>query len=56
MAVPKKRTSKSKKNSRRYNWKKKASMKAIKVLAQGKLIFKTIFNNLEETKKTDPSE
>ena len=51
MAVPKKRTSKSKKNNRRYNWKKKASIKAIQALAKGKLILKTISNNLEETKK-----
>lgn len=49
MAVPKKRTSKSKKNTRKYSWKKKAFLKSIKALAQGKLILKKIRKNLEET-------
>nr|YP_010337857.1 ribosomal protein L32 [Timspurckia oligopyrenoides]UNJ17442.1 ribosomal protein L32 [Timspurckia oligopyrenoides] len=38
MAVPKKRTSKSKKNSRKANWKGKAKIEARKALSLGKSI------------------
>nr|YP_010337467.1 ribosomal protein L32 [Pulvinaster venetus]UNJ17052.1 ribosomal protein L32 [Pulvinaster venetus] len=38
MAVPKKRTSKLKKNSRKSNWKRKAELKAIKALSLAKSI------------------
>ena len=38
MAVPKKRTSKSKKNARKANWKRKASKAAQKSLSLGKSI------------------
>lgn len=38
MAVPKKRTSKSKKNSRKANWKNKAKEAAIKAISLGKSI------------------
>nr|YP_009145392.1 ribosomal protein L32 [Cryptoglena skujai]AKL39017.1 ribosomal protein L32 [Cryptoglena skujai] len=36
MAVPKKKTSKSKKNIRKNNWKKKASKKALVAFSLGK--------------------
>nr|YP_009402810.1 ribosomal protein L32 [Compsopogon caeruleus]ARX96159.1 ribosomal protein L32 [Compsopogon caeruleus] len=38
MAVPKKRTSKSKKNSRKSNWKRKAFLKAVQALSLAKSI------------------
>jgi len=36
MAVPKKRTSKSKKNTRKFPWKQKAAKQAAKALSLGK--------------------
>ena len=42
MAVPKKRTSKSKKNSRKTNWKKKAVVKAIQALSQAKSVLRLL--------------
>ncbi|MDJ0556564.1 MAG: 50S ribosomal protein L32 [Microcoleaceae cyanobacterium MO_207.B10] len=38
MAVPKKRTSKSKKNMRKANWKRKARLEAQKALSLGKSV------------------
>ncbi|MBW4621002.1 MAG: 50S ribosomal protein L32 [Cyanosarcina radialis HA8281-LM2] len=38
MAVPKKKTSKSKRDSRRANWRKKAALEAQKALSLGKSI------------------
>nr|YP_008965768.1 chloroplast 50S ribosomal protein L32 [Porphyridium purpureum]ATJ02961.1 50S ribosomal protein L32 [Porphyridium purpureum]BAO23744.1 chloroplast 50S ribosomal protein L32 [Porphyridium purpureum] len=38
MAVPKKRTSKSKKNARKANWKSKAKQAAIKAISLGKSV------------------
>ncbi|MCG8368273.1 MAG: 50S ribosomal protein L32 [Pseudanabaenales cyanobacterium] len=38
MAVPKKKTSKSKRNMRRANWKRKAALEAQKALSLGKSI------------------
>ena len=40
MAVPKKRTSKAKKNSRKANWKKKAAKSAQKSLSLAKSILR----------------
>ena len=40
MAVPKKRTSKSKKNSRKANWKKKADKAAQKSLSLAKSVLR----------------
>ena len=40
MAVPKKRTSKSKKNSRKANWKRKATKSAQKSLSLAKSILR----------------
>jgi large subunit ribosomal protein L32 len=38
MAVPKRRTSKSKKNSRKANWKRQARLEAKKALSLGKSV------------------
>jgi large subunit ribosomal protein L32 len=38
MAVPKKKTSKSKRDSRRANWRKKAALEAQKAISLGKSI------------------
>lgn len=38
MAVPKKKTSKSKRNHRRANWKRKAALEAQKALSLGKSV------------------
>ena len=40
MAVPKKRTSKAKKNARKANWKKKADKQAQKALSLAKSVLK----------------
>lgn len=45
MAVPKKRTSKSKKNIRKTNWKKKALLKANQALSQAKSVLKRFSEN-----------
>jgi large subunit ribosomal protein L32 len=45
MAVPKKRTSKAKKNSRKTNWKKKALVKATQALSQAKPVLKSLTEN-----------
>lgn len=42
MAVPKKRTSKSKKNIRKNNWKKKAFQKATQAFSQAKSVLKRL--------------
>lgn len=49
MAVPKKRTSKSKKNIRKANWKKKATKQAEKALS---LAFSALANK-KDTKATE---
>jgi large subunit ribosomal protein L32 len=48
MAVPKKRTSKSKKNIRKNNWKKKANTQAQRILTLSKSILKNIYDNISE--------
>jgi len=52
MAVPKKRTSKSKKNLRKTQWKIKASFEAQKALGKAK----TVLNNLLNTKSGEAIE
>lgn len=52
MAVPKKRTSKSKKNLRKTKWKMKASFEAQKALGKAK----TILNNLLNKNSVDNPE
>jgi large subunit ribosomal protein L32 len=44
MAVPKKRTSKSKKNLRKTQWKIKASFEAKKALGKAKTVLNTLLN------------
>lgn len=44
MAVPKKRTSKSKKNLRKTQWKLKASVQAKKALGKAKTVLKNFLN------------
>lgn len=53
MAVPKKRTSKSKKNLRKNEWKLKASSEAQKALGKAKMVLKTLLKkqNLETKEK-----
>lgn len=48
MAVPKKRTSKSKKNLRKTQWKLKASGEAKKALSKAKLVLKNLLNQQSE--------
>jgi large subunit ribosomal protein L32 len=47
MAVPKKRQSKSKKNIRKANWKKKATTQANKALSLAKSVLKGLLNQTE---------
>jgi len=47
MAVPKKRTSKSKKNTRKFTWKQKATKQAAKAISLGKSLEN---NPFEESK------
>lgn len=42
MAVPKKRTSKMKKNLRKAQWKAQATIEAKKALAKAKMVLKTL--------------
>ena len=42
MPVPKKRQSKSQKNSRRFTWKQKASKQSSKALSKAKLVIKKL--------------
>lgn len=53
MAVPKKRTSKSKKNLRKNEWKLKASSEAQKALGKAKMVLKNLLKkqNLETKEK-----
>lgn len=59
MPVPKKRTSKSKKNSRLSNWTKKANIQAKKALSLAKSILNgeatSFVSNVNDTKSTDQS-
>nr|YP_009258632.1 ribosomal protein L32 [Coleochaete scutata]ANI25703.1 ribosomal protein L32 [Coleochaete scutata] len=58
MAVPKKRTSKSKKRTRKSIWKVKASKSALKALSLAKSILKggsKSFSYISESKLTDSS-
>nr|YP_009106249.1 ribosomal protein L32 [Binuclearia lauterbornii]AIT95039.1 ribosomal protein L32 [Binuclearia lauterbornii] len=47
MAVPKKRTSKSRKNIRKQCWKNKASIQAKKAISQAKSALKFLTKNKE---------
>lgn len=58
MAVPKKRTSKSKKNLRKTQWKLKASSEAKKALGKAKTVLNIILNknSLDTTETITPGE
>ncbi|MGB3295931.1 MAG: 50S ribosomal protein L32 [Phormidesmis sp.] len=47
MAVPKKKTSKSKRNSRRATWKHKAALQAQRALSLGKSVLTNQSNSFE---------
>ncbi|MEL6940593.1 MAG: 50S ribosomal protein L32 [Cyanobacteria bacterium J06598_1] len=47
MAAPKKKTSKSKRNSRRATWKKKAAIQAQRALSLGKSVLTNQSNSFE---------
>ncbi|MEL7334050.1 MAG: 50S ribosomal protein L32 [Cyanobacteria bacterium J06560_2] len=47
MAAPKKKTSKSKRNSRRATWKKKAAVQAQRALSLGKSVLTNQSNSFE---------
>lgn len=49
MAAPKKRTSKTRKNLRKSQWKEKASIEAKKALATAKMVLKTLANESTPT-------
>lgn len=57
MAVPKKRTSKSKKNLRKTQWKLKASVEAQKALSKAKIVLTKLLNkkSVETTETSNPS-
>ncbi|MCW6034779.1 50S ribosomal protein L32 [Spirulina subsalsa FACHB-351] len=56
MAVPKKRTSKGKKNQRKATWKRKAALAAQKALSQGKSILSGQSNSYVYKTKDDDDE
>jgi ribosomal protein L32 len=51
MAVPKKRTSKTKKNIRKSVWKKKTNQQALKALSLGKSILRKTFSDESDSSK-----
>ncbi len=57
MAVPKKKTSKSKRDKRRATWRRKAAVEAQKALSLGKSILtgrsKFVYPNPEEEEETE---
>jgi large subunit ribosomal protein L32 len=52
MAVPKKRTSKTRKNLRKANWKAKASIEAKKALSTAKLVLNSLSKEMTELDST----
>ena len=53
MAAPKKKTSKSKRNSRRATWKRKAAIQAQRALSLGKSVLTNQSNSFEYTSDDD---
>lgn len=51
MAVPKKRTSKTKKNIRKSVWKNKINQQAVKALSVGKSLLKKTFSETDSSEK-----
>ena len=58
MACPKKRTSKSKKNLRKTQWKLKASFEAQKALGKAKMVLNSLLNkkSIENIENVAPSD
>jgi hypothetical protein len=58
MACPKKRTSKSKKNLRKTQWKLKASFEAKKALGKAKMVLNSLLNkkSIENIENVAPSD
>jgi large subunit ribosomal protein L32 len=56
MAVPKKKTSKSKRDSRRATWRRKAALEAQKALSLGKSVLSGRSNGFVYPSKDDESE
>ena len=56
MAVPKKKTSKSKRDSRRATWKRKAAIQAQRALSLGKSVLTDRSNSFEYPSKEDDEE
>lgn len=56
MAVPKKKTSKSKRNSRRATWKHKAAIQAQRALSLGKSVLTGQSNSFEYPSDDDEDE
>jgi large subunit ribosomal protein L32 len=56
MAVPKKKTSKSKRDSRRATWRRKAALEAQKALSLGKSVLSGRSNGFVYPTKDDESE
>jgi len=55
MAAPKKRTSKTRKNLRRAQWKAQASIEAKKAFATAKMVLKSLVTSAQETKSGNQS-
>ena len=53
MPVPKKRQSKSRKNTRKFNWKQEASKETNKALSKAKLVLKQLRIPFTENKTED---
>lgn len=53
MAVPKKRTSKTRKNLRKSQWKAKATIEAKKALSTAKLVLNTLTKTSSENQNSD---
>lgn len=56
MAAPKKRTSKTRKNLRKAQWKAQASIQAKKAFATAKMVLKSLANTQEITSNSDFSD
>ena len=56
MAVPKKKTSKSKRNHRKATWKRKAALEAQKALSLGKSVLTGLSNSFVYSTKEEEDE
>jgi large subunit ribosomal protein L32 len=53
MAVPKKRTSKTRKNLRKSQWKAKASIEAKKALSKAKMVLSSLSTEIPEVESSN---